>query len=92
MSENQFEPLLKQFADLIAESVIHKMPGFNKDPHEQKEEEELLTREEACDFLKINPSTLWDWTNKGRVKAFGLGSRRYYKRSQLLESLIELKK
>jgi hypothetical protein len=92
MSENQFEPLLKQFADLVAQSVINKIPDFKKDLHEPKEDEALLTREEACNFLRINSSTLWDWTNKGRVKAFGLGSRRYYKKSQLLNSLIELKK
>lgn len=54
--------------------------------------EELLTREEACQFLKINSSTLWTWTNKGIVKAYGISNRRYYKRSELLETLTELKK
>jgi len=54
--------------------------------------EELLTRDEACKFLKINSSTLWTWTNKGTVTAYGISNRRYYKRSELLETLIELKK
>tara|TARA_R110000751_G_scaffold938_4_gene3839 strand:- start:14493 stop:14765 length:273 start_codon:yes stop_codon:yes gene_type:complete len=58
----------------------------------QKDPEELLTRDEACKFLKINSSTLWTWTNKGIVTAYGISNRRYYKRSELLETLIKLNK
>ena len=54
--------------------------------------EELLTREETCKFLKIDSSTLWHWTNRGKVRAYGMGARRYYKRSELLECLKLLKK
>lgn len=53
---------------------------------------ELLTREQACQFLQIDSSTLWAWTNKGKVIAYGIGNRRYYKKSELLESLQQLKK
>ncbi|RXG13982.1 helix-turn-helix protein [Leeuwenhoekiella aestuarii] len=56
------------------------------------EPEELLTRDEACKFLKINSSTLWTWTNKGIVTAYGISNRRYYKRSELLQTLIKLNK
>jgi len=54
--------------------------------------DELLTREETCKFLQIDSSTLWHWTNKGKVKAYGIGNRRYYKKSELLNSLQPLKK
>jgi len=54
--------------------------------------EELLTRKETCEFLKVDPSTLWHWTNKGKVIAYGIGNRRYYKKQELLQSLIQLKK
>lgn len=57
-----------------------------------KSEDDLLTRQEACDFLKIDSSTLWHWTNKGKVKAYGIANRRYYKKSELLECLKPLKK
>ncbi len=53
---------------------------------------ELLTREETCKFLKINSSTLWDWTNKGKVKAYGIGNRRYYKKEEILSALKTLNK
>ena len=54
--------------------------------------DELLTRTQACKFLQIDSSTLWHWTNKGKVKAYGIANRRYYKRSELMESLTPLKK
>ena len=54
--------------------------------------DELLTREQTCDYLQIDSSTLWHWTNKGKVIAYGIGNRRYYKKAELLECLKPLKK
>lgn len=54
--------------------------------------DELLTREQTCQLLQIDSSTLWAWTNKGKVIAYGIANRRYYKKSELLASLIPLKK
>ena len=54
--------------------------------------DELLTRTETCKFLQIDSSTLWAWTNKGKVSAYGIGNRRYYKKAELLKSLKPLKK
>ena len=54
--------------------------------------DELLTRSQTCEFLQIDSSTLWNWTNKGKVTAYGIANRRYYRRSELLESLIPLRK
>ena len=51
-----------------------------------------LQKELNSKFLKIDSSTLWAWTNKGKVLAHGIGARRYYKRSELLECLTLLKK
>jgi hypothetical protein len=51
----------------------------------------LLTRKETCEFLKIDSSTLWSWTNKGKIVCYGIGNRRYYKKEDLLDSLVILK-
>jgi hypothetical protein len=81
-----------QLTSLIQESVKSQLQSFQNHLHKKEFEEELLTREETCSLLKINSSTLWAWTNKGKVKAYGIANRRYYKRSELNEALIELKK
>lgn len=54
--------------------------------------DELLTREETCKFFQIDSSTLWAWTNKGKVTAYGIANRRYYKKAELIECLKPLKK
>ena len=77
----------KELEDLIGKSleeVIRNNP-FNCPP-----DQELLTREEACKLLKVDSSTLWRWTNKGSIIAYGIGSRMFYKKEELLNSLIQL--
>ena len=77
--------------DLIKESVKSQLDDFAKELQVHNPDE-LLTREQTCEFLQINSSTLYHWTNKGKVTAYGIGSRRYYKKAELLESLKPLKK
>ncbi|OYX22954.1 MAG: DNA-binding protein [Flavobacteriales bacterium 32-35-8] len=57
-----------------------------------KEPVELMTRNEVADYLKINPTTLWSWTNKGKLTAYGIGNRVYYKRSEIEKSLVKFNK
>lgn len=54
------------------------------------QENDLLTRGEAAKFLSINSSTLWSYTNQGRLTAHAIGSRRYYKKSELLQALTKV--
>jgi len=52
------------------------------------ESEKLLTRTEAAKLLDVDLSTLHSWVNKGKLKSYGLGSRRYFKMKDILEALI----
>jgi hypothetical protein len=81
----------EELVQLIQESFKNQLQDLRKELQNTTSEDELLTREETCNLLKINSSTLWSWTNKGKVKAYGIANRRYYKRSELNEALIELK-
>jgi hypothetical protein len=81
---------LKELEELIERVVKTQLEKFRKEVAEEKPDE-LLTREETYKLLKIDSSTLWHWTKKGKVIAYGIGNRRYYKRSELLESLVKLK-
>jgi predicted DNA-binding transcriptional regulator AlpA len=76
---------------LIKDGVKSQLKDF-KETFNSHNPDELLTRTETCKFLQIDSSTLWHWTNKGKVKAYGIGNRRYYKKAELLESLKQLKK
>jgi hypothetical protein len=83
---------IEQLQLLIGSSVKDGIQQFQKEIKSTENSEELLSREQACKFLHIDSSTLWAWTNAGKLKAFGIGSRRYYKKSLIMESLTLLKK
>jgi len=83
-----FDVLSKEeLEDLIGKSLeeVIKNNPFNCPP-----DQELLTREEACKLLKVCLSTLWRWTNKGKITAYGIGYKRFYKKEEILKSLIKL--
>ena len=89
MNKNQiiFDVLSKEeLEDLIGKSLKEVIKNNPLSPPDQ----ELLTREEACKLLKVDSSTLWRWTNKGKVIAYNIGSRRFYKKEELFNSLIKL--
>lgn len=82
----------EQLEELINSGVKNQLDDFKKDLSTQQANDDLLTRKQACKFLQIDSSTLWHWTNKGKVTAYGIANRRYYKRAELLECLKPLKK
>ena len=86
------ELTVEELQELIGSTVKKNLAELQEELKSKKFTEELMSREETCKYLKIDSSTLWGWTNKGKVKAYGIGARRYYKRSELLECLILLKK
>ena len=83
---------VEQLQQLIGTSVKNGILELQKELQSKDNSEELMTRDETCKFLKIDSSTLWAWTNNGKVKAYGIGARRYYKKSELMECLTLLKK
>ncbi|CAM4182094.1 helix-turn-helix domain-containing protein [Zobellia nedashkovskayae] len=83
----------EQLADLISNGVKTELQQLKEELLSKNANDEILTRDQTAELLKINLSTLWAWTNKGKVKAYGIsGSRRYYKRSEILDALQELKR
>jgi len=50
---------------------------------EPKEPSEYLTRNEVKDLLKVDLSTVHNWTKRGKLHSYGLGNRVYYKRSEV---------
>lgn len=81
----------ESLTELIKEGIKSQLDDFKKDLQTHNPDE-LLSREQVCKLLQIDSSTLWHWTNKGKITAYGIGNRRYYKKAELLESLKPLKK
>lgn len=81
---------LNELTTLINDGLKTQLDNLSRKLLNKEDRTELLTRTEACELLKINSSTLWAWTNRGKIQAFGISNRRYYKRSQLMECLTPL--
>lgn len=81
----------KELTELIKQSIQSQLEDFKKG-FNVFVSDELLTREQTCKLLQIDQSTLYHWTKKGKVTAYGIANRRYYKKSELLNSLQPLKK
>ena len=57
-----------------------------------KQPTEFLTRNEVKELLKIDLSTVHNWTKRGKLKAYGIAGRVYYKRCEVELALTPLKK
>ncbi|WP_396212766.1 helix-turn-helix domain-containing protein [Flavobacterium sp.] len=79
------DELKQTIREVIREELLEVKKQF-----QEKDSEILMTRKETCEFFKIDSTTLWHWTNKGKIDSYGIGNRRYYKKEDLLNSLVLL--
>lgn len=54
----------------------------------QPEQDELLTRTEAMQYLRITGATLWRYEKQGKIQSIGIGGKRYFRKSEIEASLI----
>jgi DNA invertase Pin-like site-specific DNA recombinase len=79
----------QQFRNDINQDVKRLLEELKKS-FEPKKPQELLTRSETAKLLKINLSSVHNWTKKGLLKSYGISGKVYYKRSEIESALIEL--
>jgi transcriptional regulator with PAS, ATPase and Fis domain len=80
-----------ELTDLISDKFLEKLEKRIAAIDEKKLDEELLTREETAKLLKVSITTLWHWTKKKKLIAYGIGNRVYYTRGEIMSALIPLK-
>jgi len=83
--------LLNERLDRIEKLLTDRPVQEVEPPHQPTDETDLLTPKETAELLRISIPTLWRWQKKGKVKCYGIGGKRYYKRSEIVESLTEKK-
>lgn len=77
----------EQLSELMGDVFETKFEAFKKNLNTHNPDE-LLSRAEACEFLKIEQTTLYRWQKAGKIKLYGLGNRRFLKKAELMECLI----
>jgi excisionase family DNA binding protein len=76
------EAVAPALASLLQPQVINQLEPLN----------DFISRDEVCNILKFNKTTLHKHTKTGRLKAYGIGNRVLYKKSEILEAVEPLKK
>ena len=61
-------------------------------PQSIEKSDDLITENEARDFLRVSKVTLKKWRDEKKIPFYRIGSRIRYKRSELLTSLETIKK
>jgi excisionase family DNA binding protein len=79
----------EQLRDSLTANILDALKDKTQRPTAPKNEE-YLTREETANLLKINKSTLWSYTKQGKLNAYSIGNRVYYKRSEVDKSFTRL--
>ena len=77
----------------IQESILKGIQAQINDlkkSYQPKEPEEYLTRAEVSKLLKVDISTVHNWSKAGKLQRHGLGNRVYYKRSEVERAIIKL--
>ena len=72
---------LQQLADALI-PLLQAQPKTNSHP-----ENELMTRDEVCEMLSFNKTSLWKHTKSGKLKSYGIGNRVLYKRSEVIQAV-----
>ncbi len=72
----------EQLQDAILSGVKAEIKQL-KQEFQPKEPETFMTRNEVKNLLNVDLSTVHNWTKRGKLKAYGLGNRVYYKRSEV---------
>ncbi len=78
-----------ELADLINEGLKNHVDDLiNQLSERDKGGKEFLTRKETAEFFGVSLVTLHDWNKKGLITPLKMGNRTYYKRSELVKSLL----
>lgn len=79
---------IEEFQAIINQIVVDAINELNADKQPVKEDRyQLLSRNEAAEFLKITLVTLSDWSKRRLIKAHYLGGRVYYVKEELIRAL-----
>ncbi len=82
-----------QLRELVSGAVKSELSSLRAQLTQQEAKDKLLSPDEVCELLGISKVSLWSWTKSGKLTAYGIGAKRYYKESEILNrSLKEQKK
>tara|TARA_R110002124_G_scaffold17532_3_gene73477 strand:- start:360641 stop:360919 length:279 start_codon:yes stop_codon:yes gene_type:complete len=81
----------EQLQSSILEGIKSQLEELKKN-FEPKTPDEYLARAEVARMLKVDISTVHNWTVSKILTSYGIGRRVYYKRAEVENAIIQLEK
>lgn len=85
-SQSLIEQIVDQVTSKVLEAVQTKKADLQPDIFN-----EYIPKAEVRGKL-ASSSTLWQWENKGKLKLYAIGGKRYYKRTDIEALFTEVKR
>ena len=73
-----------RFKELIREVVREEITVLN-----HTETEDLIKAKDVCDYLQVSKVTLYKWIKQGKITGYYLGTRLFFKKSEIENALIK---
>ena len=70
--------------------IIAEMNNSNSSQIQIEKADELMTKQEVALYFKRTTETIADWTSKGYIQLYGIGTAEYYKRREIENAVIPL--
>lgn len=67
----------------VIDYVVEKSKSELEFQLTKKSQEEYLTSNQVCEFLKINTTTLWRWEKKDYLNPIYIGGKKRYPKSEI---------
>ena len=80
---NEIPTVLEQ----IQKDLQRILSLLSKESTEDEKQNDLLTRKDVCELLKIRLSTLHNWVKARRLKKYCIGGRVYFKYRDIMDML-----
>jgi len=80
----------EELRDAILSGVRVEIEKLKKE-FRPKEPPEYLTRQDVKDMFRVDMSTVHNWTKAGKLRAYQIGGRVYYRRDEVEQALQPLR-
>ena len=80
------EVTFEELADKVADKLLLKIENYLKELSKPKNEE-LLTRQEVANYLRISLVTIHSWSKHGIISPIRIGNRILFKKQDILDIL-----
>lgn len=89
-SQISSQSLIEQIVEQVTAKVLEAVQA-NETDVQPDIFDEYIPKTEVRGVL-ASSSTLWQWENKGKLKLYAIGGKRFYKRSDIEALFTEVKK